>query len=110
VKGPDVLTLHSSPFTLHFTVAERIHLLVDRMEKELFRGIAAREGKSLSEWLRVAAHEKLAAAEVGRELDSVGALDAFFASCDRLERGAEPDWEVHRAIIDGTRALGAAPT
>jgi len=81
-------------------MAERIHMLVDHEEKERFRRSAAREGKSLSEWLRDAAKERAAASESRVALDSREELTAFFAACDRRERGREPDWESHRKVID----------
>jgi hypothetical protein len=91
-------------------MAERIHLVVGRAEKERFRRMAARAGKTLSEWLRDAAREKLASAEADRRLDSADQLRAFFAECDRREEGREPDWEAHRAIIERSTGTGAAPT
>ncbi len=86
---------------------ERIHLVLNAAEKERYRGAAAREGKSLSEWLREAAAERLASMEKAGALDSPAALDAFFRACDEAEMGREPDWEVHREIIEASMATGA---
>lgn len=91
-------------------MAERIHLVVGRAEKERFRRLAAREGKTLSEWLRAAAREKLAAAEARTGLDNEAALRRFFDECAERERGQEPDWATHLAVINQSRAEGAGPT
>jgi hypothetical protein len=90
-------------------MAERIHILVDREEKERFRRSAAREGRSLSEWLREAAKDRAAASESRVALDSREALEAFFAACDRRERGREPDWESHREVIERSIRSRSAP-
>jgi hypothetical protein len=91
-------------------MTDRIHVLVDRAEKERFRRAAARRGMSLSEWLREAGEEKLLASSERSSLESAEALLAFFAECDASEPGAEPDWEIHREVIEGSRSSGAAPT
>lgn len=89
---------------------ERVHILLDGAEKERFRRWAEREGKSLSEWLREAAREKLAASSRGRPLDSREALEAFFEGCDARERGEEPDWEAHRRVIEESIRSGSGST
>jgi hypothetical protein len=91
-------------------MAERIHIVMGRAEKERYRRVAAREGKSLSEWLREAAQEKLAAVERGEELETPEALDAFFEACDARETGREPDWELHREVIERSKRGEASPT
>ncbi len=91
-------------------MTERIHLVVGRADKDRYRHMAARAGKSLSEWLRDAADEKLAAAEVEVDLDSSDRLREFFAECDRREIGREPDWASHRVVIERSIQAGAAPT
>ncbi len=90
-------------------MSERIHIVVDAGEKERFRRQAAREGKTLSEWLREAAAEKVAAAREGRALDTVESLTAFFDACDAREagHGHEPDWEEHRRVIERSISEGA---
>ena len=70
----------------------RIHIVVDEEEKERFRCCAESEGKTLSEWLREAAREKLHQ-EGPLRLDTLQELRVFFASCDARERQNEPDWE-----------------
>jgi hypothetical protein len=91
-------------------MSERIHFLVDRSEKERFRSAAARQGLSLSDWLKAAAHEKLAKAEQNALLDTRAAMEAFFAGCDRVEQGREPDWEVQRLSIEQSRTSGLPST
>lgn len=84
----------------------RIHLVLDEAEKERFRRQAAREGKSLSAWIRDAALERLAAAERRTSIGTVDKLDAFFAACDAREQGREPDWEEQLRVIDESRRSG----
>ncbi len=89
---------------------ERIHIVVDRAEKERYRRLAAREGKSLSEWLRSAAQDKLAAARSDEKLETAEALEAFFDRIDQRERGREPDWEAHRNVIKQSVSKGSSGT
>lgn len=90
-------------------MATRIQVVIDEVEREEFRRAAAREGLSLSDWLRRAARERLASrAQAG--IRSVEDLRAFFAECRRRERGDEPDWEQHRAVIEDSKASGRTPT
>jgi hypothetical protein len=89
-------------------MAERIHIIVERAEKERFRRLAAREGKSLSEWLRDAARARLATARQESLLDSEAALRDFFAACGAREEGREPDWPVHASVIARSIGEGAA--
>lgn len=78
---------------------------MDDMEREAFRRAAAREGLSLSDWLRRAARARLQAA--GRApLQSVEELRAFFRECQQRESGVEPEWAQHRAVIEESRASG----
>ncbi|HEX7050874.1 MAG TPA: hypothetical protein VF188_11770 [Longimicrobiales bacterium] len=91
-------------------MVERIHMVVGREEKERFRASAARAGKSLSEWLREAAEEKLKASSAARRLESAADLRAFFEECDAREHGREPDWDVHREIIERSIRTGDTAT
>ena len=91
-------------------MSERVHILLDAAEKERFRQVAAREGKSLSEWLRDAARERLAAVQAKESLDSIGALEAFFTACDERESGEEPDWEAHQEVIERSIRSGSRVT
>jgi hypothetical protein len=89
-------------------MAERIHLVLEGTEKERYRRLATRAGKSLSEWLRDAAEEKAAASDVVPSLDSAEALRAFFEECSQRERGTEPDWEVQKELLERSVTRGAA--
>ena len=89
-------------------MTERIHLLLPAAEKERYRQLAAREGKSLSEWLRAAADDRAAAAQSGSQLDSVETLRAFFAEINRARGGREPDWDTQRRVIEESKAKGSA--
>ena len=84
-------------------MGKRVQVLLDDEERERFRHHAAREGLSLSAWLRDAGRERLAAAAAGARLESVEQLQRFFAACDAREKGQEPDWEQHQAVIDASK-------
>jgi hypothetical protein len=86
---------------------ERIQILLDPLERERFRRLAQARGLSLSAWLREAALKQ--AAMEGRQfkIRSVEALRAFFAECDALEQGVEPEWAEHLAVIEASRLQGA---
>lgn len=87
-------------------MSDRIHILVDAVEKERFRARAREEGKTLSEWLRDLARQALVRGEGGLEIRTVGELRAFFRRCDERETDAEPDWEAHRRAIEASRREG----
>lgn len=89
-------------------MAERIHIVLDRAEKEQFQRRADREGKSLSAWLRDAARAQLADEAARESLDSEESLEAFFRDCDAREQGEEPDWPAHRRVIEKSMTSGAA--
>ena len=79
----------------------RIHFIVEETAKAAYRRQARREGKSLGEWLREAAQEKLACARPRRF--TVEELRQFAAECDaRHPPGArEPDWpEIKRTLVE----------
>lgn len=78
---------------------------MDEIEREAFREAAAREGLSLSDWLRRAARNRLSSVAPPK-LDSAQRLRAFFEECDERERGTEPDWSEHQKVIEGSRARG----
>ena len=77
----------------------RIHFVVREAEKVRYQAQASREGKSLGQWLREAADEKLEAARP--RLFTVEELKAFAAKCDAMHPpGAkEPDWEETKRLI-----------
>ena len=91
-------------------MAERIHIVLPSAEKERFRRLAEREGKSLSEWLRDVARERADALSATVRIDTREQLDRFFAACDEHEHGREPDWEDHLKVILGSIGEGASDT
>ena len=91
-------------------MTERIHIILDATDKERFRRLAEREGKSLSAWLRDAAHQRAAASQRHALLETREELRTFFEACDRREQGREPDWETHRELIERSISSGAAET
>ena len=80
---------------------------MDEVERERFRQQAEQEGKSLSEWLRVAGRERLQRAEPAR-LRSPEDVQAFFAAIDRRHAAEPPedDWTLHKARIAASRVAG----
>ena len=83
----------------------RIHLVIDERERDAFRARASAQGLTLSEWLRDAARDRLER-EQPVEIRTVVDLDRFFAELRAGERGAEPDWEQHVAVMDQSRRQG----
>lgn len=88
----------------------RIQFIVKEPAKVRYEDQARREGKSLGQWLREAAEEKLAAS--GPRKFTVEELRDFAAACDALHpAGArEPDWAVVKRVLVETRypsALGS---
>lgn len=84
----------------------RIHFIVKEAAKLSYREQARREGKSLGEWMREAADEKLASARPRRF--TVEELREFNAKCDaRHPPGArEMDWEEMKRIIAESKVAG----
>ncbi len=84
----------------------RIHFVVKEAAKVRYREQARREGKSLGEWMREAADEKLASARPRRF--TVDELREFNAKCDaRRPPGArEMDWEEMKRIITESKIAG----
>lgn len=86
----------------------RVHIVVDEREKQAFRSRAAAEGRSLSEWLREAARERLNRNTPGK-LGDPHELRAFFEACDQREQSPEPDWNEHFSVIQASRRQGLPP-
>lgn len=88
----------------------RIHFVVKETAKARYQARAEREGKSLGQWMREAAEEKLASERP--RLYTVEELREFAARCDaRHPPGSrEPDWpEIKRMIAESKIAgLGDA--
>ena len=91
-------------------LVDRIHILVDEVEKARYRRQAEREGKSLGAWLRTAAREKLQVAESQMRIETPDELSRFFEACDAREQRPEPDWAEHRRVIDRSRIAGLDAT
>lgn len=84
-------------------------MVLDEEEQERFRREAEIEGRSLSSWLRQAGREKLASRRA-RRLSTAKDLAAFFKACDLREKGREPDWDQHRAVIERSQRGGNSQT
>ncbi|MCY4398753.1 MAG: hypothetical protein OXE96_05310 [Gemmatimonadetes bacterium] len=83
----------------------RIHFVVNETAKTAYRDQAAREGKSLGQWLREAADEKLAAARPA--MFTLEELREFNAACDaRRSDAPEPDWREAKRVIADSRVAG----
>ena len=81
----------------------RIHFVVKEPDKARYQTQARRENKSLGAWLREAAEEKLATATRSDRF-TLNDLRRFNAECDARETGKqEPDWEVHKRTIAGSK-------
>jgi hypothetical protein len=89
-------------------VTTRVQVILDEDEKEVFQHRARTEGLSLSAWLRKAGQEMIE--KRTEKITSQEDLDAFFAACDARERGVEPDWEEHLAVIERSRRSGMTET
>jgi hypothetical protein len=87
----------------------RVQVLLQEAEREQFRRQAEREGLSLSGWLRRAGQERLRSRQ-GRRLSTVRELREFFREVDAREKGREPDWEEHLAVMARSRASGGGGT
>ena len=88
----------------------RIQLVLPDEDRDRFVHQARREGVSLSEWLRLAAKERLARSEDQRPFRSAEEVQSFFAACDSVVEGEapEPDWETHLETMRGSRSRGGS--
>ena len=85
----------------------RIHVVLTEAQKVRYQSQAAREGKSLSAWLREAADERTAR-ESRERFRTAEELDAYLEKCwERSSADREPDWdETKKLILDSrSRAL-----
>ena len=84
----------------------RIHFIVKETAKMRYQDQARREGKSLGEWFREAAEEKLASARP--KLFTVEELREFAAKCDAMHPPGERemDWEEMKQIIMDSKIAG----
>ena len=90
--------------------AERIQVILRPEEKVRLQRQAELEGVSLSAWLRQVALERLAEAANKTRFSNTSELRAFSDRCSERELGTEPDWEIHRAVMDQSRRSGASNT
>jgi hypothetical protein len=88
----------------------RVQVLIEATEREAFRQVADREGKSLSGWLRESALDRLEATKAAAKLTSAAELRKFFKASDLREKGREPDWEEHLKVIEESRKSGRSGT
>ncbi len=86
----------------------RVQVSLDEKERGLFQREAAREGLSLSRWLRNAASERLERCRENDRLRSPEDLQAFFRECAEREQGQEPDWVQHLEVMRQSRSQGDA--
>ncbi len=86
-----------------------MQVLLEEAQREQFRRQAEREGVSLSAWLRRAGQERLRSRQ-SRRLSTVRALREFFREVDAREKGREPDWDEHLAVMARSRASGGSGT
>ncbi len=84
----------------------RIHFIVKETAKMRYQDQARREGKSLGEWFREAAEEKLASSRP--KLFTVEELREFAAKCDAIHPPGERemDWEEMKQIIMDSKIAG----
>lgn len=86
----------------------RVQLIVPDDDHASYVQQAQRESLSLSAWLRAAAEDRLRRKHGARRFESVAALEAFFAACDRLPGpDQEPDWDEHLAMMNRSRSARA---
>ena len=89
----------------------RVQLIIPDADRALFVDQARREGKSLSAWLRAAAHARLEDRQRVRHFESPEDVQEFFRECEATEGPeAEPDWSTHLQVIEESRASGTAGT
>jgi hypothetical protein len=92
-----------------YTSMTRVQVLLEEEEREQFRRQAEREGVSLSAWLRRAGQERLRSRS-GRRISTVRELRQFFREIDAREKGREPDWDEHLAVMARSRGSGGSGT
>ena len=83
----------------------RVHFVVNETAKIAYQTQASREGKSLGEWMRQAAEDRLAAARTRKF--TVDELARFNAECDaRRSDRPEPDWDDTKGVIAESSLAG----
>ena len=82
----------------------RVQLVIPDEDRDRFVRQAQSEGMTLTEWLWIAAHQRLEEQQRSHPFESPADLEEFFRACDALE-GPErdPDWQEHLTVIDESR-------
>ncbi len=89
----------------------RIQLVLPDEDRDRFVHEARREGVSLSEWLRLAAKERMQRSVDRERFRADDEVVAFFKWCDTNQSGGtEPDWEEHLDTINKSRRQGMSET
>lgn len=89
----------------------RVQLIIPDADRDRFADQARREGKTLSAWLRAAAHAMLEDRQRIQRFESPEDVREFFRACDALEGPeTEPDWSEHLRVIAESRAGGTTGT
>lgn len=85
----------------------RIHFVLPESDKVRYASQAARENKSLGEWMRQAAEARLRASTSQERFRSAAELRSFLAGCHaRAGPGREPDWEETKQLILESKVEG----
>lgn len=96
------------------TVMARIQLVLPNEDRDRFVHAANAEGVSLSEWLRLAARERMQRSMERQRFRTKDDVTAFFEQCDShapsREPASEPDWEEHLDRISLSRNQSRAET
>lgn len=89
-----------------------VRLTISEQDHDRFVQQARKEGMTLSEWLKAAAHKRLEDAQRAEYFASTMVdVGVFFRECDSLERPeSEPDWEDHLKVIEQSISSGASNT
>jgi hypothetical protein len=90
-------------------MSQRIHVVLDDRERAAFQARAEAEGRSLSEWLRLAARDRLEQVRPAR-ISTLDDLTSFFGACDLRETGREPEWAEHLAVAERSRGASVERT
>lgn len=85
----------------------RIQLVLPDEDRDRFVHEARREGVSLSEWIRLAARERVETRLARQRFQDTQDVTKFFERCDGLDGPErEPDWVEHLSTMQESRAQG----
>ena len=89
----------------------RLHIDIPDVDLTRFKDQVQREGKTLNEWLRDAAHARLRDRHQALRFESPEDIREFFQACDAIVGpGTEPDWSEHLGAIGSSRTGGVTGT